>query len=432
MSRSNFNKEIYMKLNQRNRTEKSKQRSLIKETLNHYDPNLARIFLPWAIRHPKYLRSFIRLRRAFKASEAARNYELANGVKVPPFLIISITPRCNLKCAGCYATAAGNLYKCKTGINRHYDPLTLYQWRDIIAEASKLGVFGFILTGGEPFLVPELIDLCREFQDRFFIILTNGTAIKNKDLKKLKKLGNIAVLVSFEGGAALTDSRRGAGVYDKAMNTLGQLNKNGVLNGISVTITRLNYRYWLNPDHINDFLFKGIRIGVFIEYIPLTPAVSTEPNCSNPLLISCPVNSIKAETINELVEINDHALILTHEERELFRRYMLEIRDKKPLYIIHSPGDEEYFGGCVSAGRGFAHITPTGDLTPCPVSNIATHNLTKKPLLDALASPLFKEICKNEQLLETDGFPCALFAHPKEVDELTKSVGAYRTDILQK
>lgn len=28
--------------------------------------------------------------------------------------------------------------------------------------------------------------------------------------------------------------------------------------------------------------------------------------------------------------------------------------------------------------------------------------------------------------------PCALFAHPKEVDALAESVGAYKTDIDQK
>lgn len=27
------------------------------------------------------------------------------------------------------------------------------------------------------------------------------------------------------------------------------------------------------------------------------------------------------------------------------------------------------------------------------------------------------------------GMPCALFAHPKEVDELVQSVGAYKTDM---
>ena len=109
---------------------------------------------------------------------------------------------------------------------------------------------------------------------------------------------------------------------------------------------------------------------------------------------------------------------------------MLEYRENKPIYLIHSPGDEKFFGGCVSAGRGFAHITPAGDLTPCPVSNIATHNLLRSRLSDALDSPLFHEIRKNEHLLETEGLPCALFAHPREVAALAKAVGAYNVGIL--
>ena len=185
------------------------------------------------------------------------------------------------------------------------------------------------------------------------------------------------------------------------MNTLRQLNKIGVICGISVTITRMNYKYWMDPENIDHLIAQGIRIGVFIEYIPLTP------------------NNTDAD--------NDHALILTPKEREMFRSQMLNYRASKSIYIVHSPGDEEFFGGCVSAGRGFAHITPAGDLTPCPISNIATHNLTTSTLREGLTSPLFTEIRENEHLLETEGLPCALFAHPKEVDELAESVGAYKT-----
>ena len=89
---------------------------------------------------------------------------------------------------------------------------------------------------------------------------------------------------------------------------------------------------------------------------------------------------------------------------------------------------EDYFGGCVSTGRGFAHVTPAGDLTPCPISTVTMHNLTRSTLHEGLASPLFAAIRENEELLETDGMPCALFAHPQEVDALAKAVGAYRTN----
>jgi len=368
----------------------------LQKTIDLYDPNIARIFLPWAFRHPKYIRSFLRLRKSYLSSEKTRRNTLEKGIKIPPFLILSVTSKCNLKCNGCYATAAGNITQKNTLVKPVLD---LKQWISVIKEASEIGVFGFVVAGGEPFLYPDLIKLFKEFKNRFFVVITNGTLIKEQDYKTLKKLGNIAIIVSLEGDENLTDGRRGKGVFGKAMKTLKKLNNFGVINGTSVTVTRANYEFWMNDKNIDDLIEQGIRIGVFIEHIPTTS------------------------------EKQDLDLMLTRGERKKFRAEMLKYRETKSIYIVHSPGDEEFFGGCISAGRGFAHITPAGDLTPCPVSNIATHNLTNSTLLEGLASPLFKKIRENEHLLEIEGMPCALFAHPKEVDELAQSVGAYKTDM---
>jgi MoaA/NifB/PqqE/SkfB family radical SAM enzyme len=286
-------------------------------------------------------------------------------------------------------------------------------WTSIISEASELGVFGFFLAGGEPFLFPRLLELSEKFRDRCFIIFTNGTAITESDFESLKHLSNTAVIVSIEGGKEATNLRRGHGVYQKATNNLRRLTETGTPNGISATITRLNYKHWMTPEHIDNLIAQGIRAALFIEYIPVMSAPET---CSN-----------SENTENKWSEKNDHVLMLAKEERAEFRAQILKYREKKPIYIVHSPGDEEYFGGCVSAGRGFAHVTPAGDLTPCPVSNVATHNLTTATLREGFASPLFSRIRENEGLLENEGIPCSLFAHPKEVAELAKSVDAYRT-----
>lgn len=392
----------------------------LKNVLGKLDPKLASVFIPWACRHPRYLRAFIRLYGVHKHAEQSRAEALAEGVKVPPFLILSITPRCNLRCAGCYAAVVGTVCNGDPIAHKRLEPtLTWEKWREIIAEASELGVLGFVIAGGEPFLFPRLIELCEEFKDRFFIILTNGTTLTKADYERLKKSANIVIIVSIEGGPELTDARRGRGVHERAMNTLKQLSKIGVLTGISVTINRMNFRYWMDTKNIDRFIAQGIRIGVFIEYIPNTPIL--EPNDSTSSYTGIPEGNA-----NEWDIKNDHALMLNAEERAEFRSRILSYRATKPIYIIHSPGDEEYFGGCVSAGRGFAHITPAGDLTPCPVSNIATHNLTTATLRDGLASPLFRRIRESEYL-ENGSTPCALFAHPQEVDELAKAAGAYRT-----
>ena len=354
--------------------------------------------MPWILRNPRYLRAAVRLVRSHRKSTKTRKKALEEGVQIPPFLIMSITSHCNLSCAGCYAAAVGTLRKgspspCSTNTTQ----MEWDHWHCLIEEASELGVFSFIIAGGEPFLFPGLIDLCLEFPDRFFIILTNGTVFREEDYEKLRKSTNIAVIVSVEGGPEMTDQRRGSGVHEKAVSTLERMKSIGIPAGISTTINKRNFRYWMSPEHLNEFVSKGALVGVFIEYIPVG-------------------------------ENDDRTLMLTSEERQEFRTRILEYREKKPIYVVHSPGDEEYFGGCVSAGRGFAHITPHGDLTACPVSNLATHNMTSSTLREGLSSRLFEEIRANEHLLENEDTPCALFGHPEEVREIAEAVGAYQTD----
>lgn len=360
----------------------------LKDYISSIDPKIAKVFLPWALRHPKYLISIRRLVKSYKISVEKRKKLEQNGLRVPPFMILSITKQCNLKCAGCYAAANGFLN------NEKICQLNAAEWHRIVKEADDLGVFSFIIAGGEPFLFPGLLNFCKEFKDKLFIIITNGTTIKEEDFKQLKKLTNTAVIVSIEGGLEETNQRRGKGVYEKALTTIKRLNKIGVVNGISVTINRFNYQFWMNSEQIDSLIKEGIRIGFFMEYIPTIPELES-------------------------------TISLTKSQREEFRAKILEYKENKNIYLIHSPGDEELLGGCVSAGRGFVHVAPSGDLTPCPVSNIATHNLKNSTLRDGLASPLFKIIRENEHLLETEGVPCALFAHQNEVVELAKSVGGY-------
>jgi len=314
-------------------------------------------------------------------------------LKVPPFLILSITSQCNLKCTGCYASATGTLCN-----NENSKSLDLKQWINIIQEASELGVFGFVIAGGEPFLMANLLEISEMFSDRLFLIVTNGTTLREQDFKRLKRLKNTVIIVSIEGDQNLTNLRRGSGVYQKVLSTLNKLNKIGVVSGISVTINRNNFKFWMEPKNIDDLISKGVRLALLLEYIPVD---------------------------------NDIELMLTENESIEFRKMVLHYRETKQIFLIHSPGDEEYMGGCVSAGRGFAHVTPLGDLTPCPVSNIATHNLTKSTLKDGLKSQLFKIIRENEHLLETNGSPCALFSHPEELNNLVKKVKTYRTSTLK-
>ncbi len=359
------------------------------------DPQLSRVLVPWIARHPRYLPGFFRLARTIGQSRRARARAFAEGVRVPPFLVLSVTSKCNLRCTGCYAGAVGTVTRApaKPG-------LSLADWYGIVDEAARLGVMAFMIAGGEPFLLPGIAKLFQDNPDRLFLVFTNGTALQPSDFQILKNCSNTVVVVSLEGDRDLTDHRRGNGVYEKALASLDRLREAGVLTGIAVTVSAANIAYWSDPRNIDALLAHSGPLAMFIEEIP---APGSENGCAS-------------------------GAPMTEEQRTAFRQTVVQYRDRMTggAYIIHSPGDEETLGGCVSAGRGFAHVNPGGDVTACPVSPLATHNLRTSNLREALASPLFALIRDNAHLLETEGHPCGLSAHAEELESMTKGMGAYR------
>jgi len=363
-----------------------------KRRIERIDSRLARVFVPWALRHPGHLPVFLRLARTHVRAKQLRDRARAEGVRVPPFLVLSVTSRCNLRCAGCFAGAVGTLAGASSQAG-----LDLRGWQGVVEEAVALGVMGFVIAGGEPFLLPDIASLFRDHPDRLFLVFTNGTALRPCDYRTLGKCRNTAVVVSLEGDRALTDLRRGSGVYDSALGCLDRLRESGVLTGIAITVGPANAGYWSEPGNIDALVAHSGPLAFFIEQIPTGP--------------------------------RNGSGLLTADQRVRLHETIVEYRNRATggVYIIHSPDDEEALGGCVSAGRGFAHVTPGGDVTACPVSPLATHNLRSSTLREALASPLFTLIRSHGHLLETNGHPCALFAHAQELELMASGVGAYRT-----
>lgn len=360
------------------------------------DPQLTRVLVPWVVEHPRYIPGFVRLARTIGQSHRVRVRLRAEGLCVPPFLVLSVTSQCNLRCSGCYAGAVG------TVTNKPARPgLDFDAWERVVKEAIDLGVMAFLIAGGEPFLVPGVSQLFHRHPDRLFLVFTNGTAIHDSDFETLKSCSNTVVVVSIEGDRELTDLRRGRGVFEKATRSLDRLAQAGVLTGIAVTVSPANIEYWTLPENIDVLIARSGPLAMFIEEIPAA-------GCENPVQA-------------------------TAGQRARFRASVVEYRDRMTggAFIIHSPGDEEVLGGCVSAGVGFAHVTPYGDLTACPVSALATHNLRSSTLRESLASPLFSMIRENRHLLETAGHPCGLSAHAAELADMGKMLGAYCTDPRQ-
>ncbi|MGE5485689.1 MAG: hypothetical protein ACM3X4_11810 [Ignavibacteriales bacterium] len=101
--------------------------------------------------------------------------------------------------------------------------------------------------------------------------------------------------------------------------------------------------------------------------------------------------------------------VLTPEQRSRLLDLTRRFRSRLPGLFIAFPGDEAELGGCLAAGRGFAHISPEGHLEPCPFTPYSDTSLTGASLKEALQSGLLRTIRENhERLSETEG-GCALW-----------------------
>ncbi|MCD6326957.1 radical SAM protein, partial [bacterium] len=141
----------------------------------------------------------------FVGEEKRLAFRDREGFRPPDLIVLSVTSKCNLNCRGCWA----NEY-------RGYPDLSLDVIHRVINEAKEeFGVHFFTITGGEPFMRPEMLDVYEKHKDCWFQIYTNGQCITKDVARRLSELGNTGLMLSVEGLEAETDERRGRGVFKK-------------------------------------------------------------------------------------------------------------------------------------------------------------------------------------------------------------------------
>lgn len=303
-----------------------------------------------------------------KKAEKLRAKNEAEGITVPPYMIISVTDSCNLRCKGCYARAQHRHAKIELSTDR---------LRSLITEARELGVSFVFLAGGEPLLRPEILDMAGEFPEVIFPLFTNGLLITDEITEKLRKLKNVVPVISIEGEKQETDGRRGEGVHERISAIMKKLYDRGVFYGLSFTVTSENFTTLTNDSFIENLTQSGCRLFFFVEYVPIRE--------------------------------NTESLVITDEQRKELASIIESFKKRFSGLFVSFPGDEEKFGGCLSSGRGFIHISAAGDLEPCPFAPYSDANVRNMPLSEALKSKLLGTIRENShELKETHG-GCALW-----------------------
>jgi len=317
---------------------------------------------------PRFATHALRLLRRQSRAAKVRDRRESRGVHVPPFLIYSITSRCNLDCVGCYANILHTSDR---------EEMSQARVRALLDEVEALGASVMLIAGGEPLLRPHLLELTAAHPQILFLLFTNGTLLDPGRIEALRRQRHVIAVLSIEGDEDQTDRRRGDGAHRTVIDAMTRLKERRVFFGTSTTLTSENFDLATSETHLRRLVDRGCRLFYYINYIPVK------------------------EGTDDLRLGPDHVREL--EERLAYHRKRL------PALFIAFPHDEIALGGCLAAGRGFLHINAYGDVEPCPFSPYSDRNLNDVSFEEALSSPLLQQILGSDVVLdETDG-QCALW-----------------------
>lgn len=308
-------------------------------------------------------------------------------IPVPGVCSISVTWKCNLNCKGCYASnysGAGGL--------------SLDEIRQVISETNRLGTFVYWILGGEPLLVPGLVDMLSEFKEAFFFLVTNGTLLDSTHVRELGRAGGILPVISMEGDRESTDHRRGEAVGEKVASAMKTLKEAHVPFGFSAMITHQNCKAVTSRQWFDDMWKRGARFGYMIDYVPLKHGL--EPT-----------------------------FVLTDDDRAIKSKALEKRRaEGRPLIYNLPPDEYKLFGQCMSAGRGFMHINADGFVEPCVFTHYAVDNIRDTPIVEILSSEFFSSLRNELSHAPNPKGECQLFANSNRVKSIAKRTGAFCTE----
>jgi len=116
-------------------------------------------------------------------------------------------------------------------------------------------------------------------------------------------------------------------MHDRLHKAMEAMRAKGIFFGCSLTITRSNFATITDDSFIESLIHAGTKLILLLEYVS--------------------------------VEAGTEDWILTDEQRSTLVDKTERFRTQFPAIFIGIPGDEEQYGGCLAAGRGFVHVSPT-------------------------------------------------------------------------
>ena len=303
----------------------------------------------------------------------------------------NLTYRCNLACEHCYLDAGA---KPAVGTENFADRSELgteecYQVIDEIAAFAPECLT--ILTGGEPLLRRDILDIVARAAERglWVVVGTNGVRVTENVAERLAKAGARGLSLSLDALDAERHDRfrmvRGA--WQNTVEGAGILNRTGLPFIVQTTAGSHNLG---ELDAIADFAYERLAAKVWNLYF-LVPTG-------------------RGQFVSDMTPAQyDEVLDALHGIQGRYQGRMLVNAKCAPHYIktvLESPDPESHpvrtysggAGGC-PAGTHYLGIRPNGDVTPCPYLPVFAGSIRRTSLTELWSSSeLFTEIRRRTAL----------------------------------
>jgi radical SAM protein with 4Fe4S-binding SPASM domain len=342
---------------------------------------------------------------------------MPQGFDRPYVVSWNLTYRCNLACEHCYLDAGGTSAVPQRAEDAPRGPRLLAV--ENFADRSELGteecfrvideIAAFapecvtILTGGEPLLRRDILEIVRRASDRglWVVVGTNGVSITENVARRLADAGARGLSLSLD---ALDPERHDRfrmvrGAWQNTVDGAEILNRTGLPFIVQTTAGSHNLG---ELEAIADFAHDRLAAKVWNLYF-LVPTG-------------------RGQFVSDMTpEQYDEVLASLYRIQRKYDRRMLVNAKCAPHYIKtvlehgaeSDPKIRTYSGGAggCPAGTHYMGIRPNGDVTPCPYLPVFAGNLRRSSLTDLwTSSGLFTDIRRRSSLGGRCG-PCEMNAH---------------------
>ncbi|MFX0104355.1 MAG: radical SAM protein [Candidatus Hodarchaeota archaeon] len=274
----------------------------------------------------------------------------------PTSVIWDVTYTCNLNCLHCLNNSGTPLK----------NELDTEQAIFLIDELAKAKVFYLSISGGEPFLRPDIIALLEYLSTKKMRvdIATNGIFIKDELLDSLRDLPIFQIQVSIDGIGETHDQFRGKkGAFKKSLENICKLRKEEIAVSISTTVTQKNLK------QLNEIINLAYDLGCNgFKALSFLPAGRGQEN----------FEQLKLDLEGHLLM----SKILSNSSQQFVGKMSIKTETTYAFLLDKHTTVSCNYGhmGC-SAGYNTLNIGADGSVYPCPflhdfpIGNILDHSL---------------------------------------------------------